>query len=105
MNQKHTSQALAANKVASTVDNPLLGGIRQIIEQSKGRIQQQVNSVMVEAYWQIGRLIVEHEQQGERRAEAGKRRCRGVRAGSQRGDSDDDPHARGADGTRADSHA
>ena len=27
---------------------------------------------MVQTYWQIGRLIVEHEQGGERRAEYGK---------------------------------
>jgi hypothetical protein len=29
----------------------LFGGIRQIIEQARGRVQQQVNSAMVEAYW------------------------------------------------------
>jgi predicted nuclease of restriction endonuclease-like (RecB) superfamily len=56
----------------STVDSPLLGDIRQVVEQARGRIQQQVNSAMVEAYWHIGRLIVEHEQKGEQRADYGK---------------------------------
>lgn len=28
---------------------------------------------MVQAYWQIGRIIVEHEQDGSLRAEYGKR--------------------------------
>lgn len=57
---------------ASPTDSQLFGGIRQIIEQARGRVQQQVNSAMVEAYWHIGRLIVEHEQKGEQRAAYGK---------------------------------
>lgn len=36
------------------------------------RTSQAVNSAMVQSYWQIGRLIVEHEQQGESRAVYGK---------------------------------
>ena len=36
-------------------------------------MRQTVNTAMVQAYWQIGRLIVEDEQGGERRAEYGKR--------------------------------
>ncbi len=35
-------------------------------------IKQAVNTAMVQAYWQIGRLIVEDEQQGQTRAEYGK---------------------------------
>jgi predicted nuclease of restriction endonuclease-like (RecB) superfamily len=64
----------------SAVDTPLLGGIRQVIEQARGRIQQQVNSAMVEAYWQIGRLIVEHEQKGEQRADYGKQQLQQLAA-------------------------
>lgn len=33
---------------------------------------------MVQAYWQIGRLIVENEQKGEERAEYGKAVLQGV---------------------------
>lgn len=36
------------------------------------RTSQAVNSAMVQSYWQVGRLIVEHEQQGESRAVYGK---------------------------------
>jgi predicted nuclease of restriction endonuclease-like (RecB) superfamily len=51
---------------------PLLTDIAQIIEQARGQVRQSINTAMVASYWQIGRLIVEHEQQGEARAEYGK---------------------------------
>lgn len=35
--------------------------------------RQAVNQQMVQAYWHISRLIVEQEQQGQARAEYGKR--------------------------------
>ena len=44
----------------------------QIVEQARNQVKQTVNSQMVQAYWQLGRLIVEHEQQGQARAEYGK---------------------------------
>lgn len=47
--------------------------IRKILIQARGRALQAVNTEMVVSYWQIGRLIVEEEQQGEVRAEYGKR--------------------------------
>ena len=53
-------------------NNQLLSGIRQIIEQARQRVYQAVNSEMVQAYWHIGRLIVEDEQQGQQRATYGK---------------------------------
>jgi len=49
-------------------NNQLLSDIRQIIEQARQRVYQTVNSEMVHAYWHIGRLIVEDEQQGQQRA-------------------------------------
>lgn len=51
----------------------LLNEIRQILNQTRQSITQVVNSAMVETYWQIGRMIVEHEQKGEYRAEYGKK--------------------------------
>jgi predicted nuclease of restriction endonuclease-like (RecB) superfamily len=54
------------------INNPLLSAIRQIIEQARNRVQQAVNSEMVQAYWHIGHLIVEDEQQGQQRAAYGK---------------------------------
>lgn len=53
-------------------DNNLLSDIKQVIEQARSQVKQTVNAAMVQAYWQIGRLIVEDEQQGQTRAEYGK---------------------------------
>lgn len=51
---------------------PLLDALRALLSQSRQQLQQVVNSTMVQTYWQVGRLIVEDEQQGEARAEYGK---------------------------------
>jgi len=51
---------------------PLITDIAQIIERARGQVRQSINTAMVDSYWQIGRLIVEHEQNGEARAEYGK---------------------------------
>ncbi len=51
---------------------PLVQPITQLVEQARGQVRQAVNSAMVMTYWEIGRLIVEHEQQGEARAAYGK---------------------------------
>ncbi|CAH9055898.1 Putative nuclease YhcG [Pseudoalteromonas sp. CIP111854] len=46
--------------------------IRQVINQAQSQVKRAVNSAMVQAYWHIGQLIVEQEQQGQNRAEYGK---------------------------------
>lgn len=63
---------MARKNTNIVADNPLLQGIRQIIQEAKTQVQRAVNSAMVQAYWQVGRLIVEEEQQGEARAAYGK---------------------------------
>lgn len=50
----------------------LFANIRTLLNQSRKQVVQTVNSAMVQTYWQIGQLIVEDEQQGQRRAEYGK---------------------------------
>ena len=51
---------------------PLYQGIRDILLSAKTQARSAVNDAMVQAYWHVGRLIVEDEQGGERRAEYGK---------------------------------
>jgi hypothetical protein len=46
--------------------------IRYVLTQARARAWQTVNAEMVACYWEIGRLIVEEEQRGERRADYGK---------------------------------
>lgn len=55
-----------------TTNDNLIQSISQIIEQAKSQVRQTVNSAMVQSYWEIGRLLVEDEQQGEERARYGK---------------------------------
>jgi len=46
--------------------------IHQILETARSNAYRAVNFAMVKAYWEIGRIIVEEEQKGEKRAEYGK---------------------------------
>ncbi len=45
--------------------------IKEILETTRTRIYQTVNFEMVQAYWNIGRIVVEEEQKGKERAEYG----------------------------------
>lgn len=47
--------------------------VATILERARANVVRSVNSEMVIAYWHVGREIVEEEQQGEKRAEYGKR--------------------------------
>ena len=46
--------------------------IKHALLQARNQAYSAVNHAMVQAYWQIGRIIVEHEQNGSLRAEYGK---------------------------------
>jgi len=50
----------------------LFHDIAAIIRQARQHVRQAVNQAMVQSYWQIGRQIVEREQQGKTRAAYGK---------------------------------
>ena len=54
------------------VPSQLLNDLRSLLKQSRQQLQQNINTTMVYTYWQIGRLIVEQEQQGSERAAYGK---------------------------------
>ena len=52
--------------------NQIVDEIRQILRQARGKAHTAVNFAMTEAYWHIGKRIVQEEQKGEIRAEYGK---------------------------------
>lgn len=52
--------------------NNLLGRIADLIDLARKQVVTTVNLVMVHTYFEIGRVIVEDEQQGNARAEYGK---------------------------------
>lgn len=49
----------------------LIQDIGHILAEARGKISRDVNTIMVDTYWNIGRYIVEYEQQGQERAEYG----------------------------------
>jgi len=51
---------------------PLYLEIRAVLESARSSAYRAVNTAMVHAYWNVGRLIVEHEQRGRRRAGYGE---------------------------------
>lgn len=54
------------------VPEQLLSDLKALLQQSRQYLQQNINSAMVQTYWQVGCLIVEDEQQGNERAAYGK---------------------------------
>ncbi|MCQ2342895.1 MAG: PDDEXK nuclease domain-containing protein [Paludibacteraceae bacterium] len=49
----------------------LIENISSVVQQSRSNVATSINRLMVEAYWQIGKYIVEFEQKGECRAQYG----------------------------------
>lgn len=50
----------------------LLNSIKEIIQSAKEKAFRNSNSILLQMYWEIGRLIVEDEQQGKSKAVYGK---------------------------------
>ena len=50
----------------------LLGGISELLDQSRRAAARTVNGILTATYWEIGRRIVEFEQRGKARAEYGE---------------------------------
>ena len=53
--------------------NTFYQNITQILLLARQRSYKAVNVAMIDAYWHVGRQIVEEEQQGKHRAEYGKK--------------------------------
>ncbi len=63
------------NKIVnSEIDNyqSVIADVKKIIEEGRQEAYVSVNSIMTTTYWNIGRRIVEEEQQGQGRAQYGK---------------------------------
>jgi predicted nuclease of restriction endonuclease-like (RecB) superfamily len=53
------------------VDNQFFASVAELLQTARSRAYHAINSVMVETYWQIGKRIVEQEQNGKERADYG----------------------------------
>lgn len=58
-------------KKAKVITRNFYSDIKLILEKAREKSYRAVNFLMVEAYWNIGRLIVEEEQKGKKRADYG----------------------------------
>jgi hypothetical protein len=54
-------------------DNRFFSEIVVLLQTARNNTYRAVNSIMVETYWQIGRRIVEQEQNGKDRADYGEK--------------------------------
>lgn len=54
------------------ISNEFVADVKKIIDEAKKATARSINTVMLAAYWNIGKRIVEEEQKGSERAEYGK---------------------------------
>lgn len=72
MRKKTNLPVAAANKGSTIKPGNFYEAVAAVIRTARANVYRAVNFTMVEAYWQVGRMIVEEEQQGKRRAQYGK---------------------------------
>ena len=58
------------NEIAKYGD--MINEIKEVLQSARQNVTQQVNTELLTTYWNIGRIIVEHEQQSKERAEYGQ---------------------------------
>ena len=61
---------MSMNKEISNI-NKTYSTIRSILDNARSKVYRTVNFVMVQAYWNIGKIIVEEEQKGKDKAKYG----------------------------------
>jgi len=63
---------MARKSIVESVVEKLYSKVKQVIEEARNTAYHAANFAMVQAYWHIGKLIVEEEQSGKQRAEYGE---------------------------------
>jgi hypothetical protein len=64
--------------VENLQNNSLFSQVVILLQQSKQQVVRDINQTMVYTYYEIGRMIVEEEQNGKDRAEYGKQLVKGL---------------------------
>jgi len=64
--EKFNSQSIENKETRNTEE--LYSRIREVLTHARSHAYKAVNFTMVQAYWQIGHIIVENEQNGDERA-------------------------------------
>ena len=55
------------------IHQDVFNNIKQLMDQARNRVSREVNNILIQTYWEIGRIIVEDEQDNLERAEYGKK--------------------------------
>lgn len=55
------------------INDKMIEEIKDVIINSRNKIAYEVNNTMLLSYWNVGRIIVENEQNGNVKAEYGKK--------------------------------
>jgi hypothetical protein len=73
MAKKRSSTELLPAKLDDTAYATILASVSELLETARHAAARAVNSVMTTTYWEIGKRIVEQDQQGRERAAYGQR--------------------------------
>jgi hypothetical protein len=68
----HKSAKMSEKQIAHTAPINFYDTVADILRSARTNAYRAVNFAMVEAYWNVGRMIVEEEQKGKERAEYGQ---------------------------------
>lgn len=55
------------------IHQDVYNNIKQLMDQARNRVSREVNNILIQTYWEIGRIIVEDEHGNLERAEYGKK--------------------------------
>ena len=55
------------------IHQDVYNNIKQLMDQARNKVSREVNNILVQTYWEIGRIIVEDEQENLNRAVYGKK--------------------------------
>lgn len=69
-NINHVGWVVKMNQL-ETYDS-IVSEVKTLLNEARKNVAKQVNSELLITYWNIGRIIVEHEQENKERAEYGK---------------------------------
>lgn len=58
--------------MSKEITNNVVSQIKSLLEAARQKVATEVNTTLLSTYWQIGKIIVEDEQQHSDRAEYGK---------------------------------
>ncbi|MDR1896013.1 MAG: DUF1016 N-terminal domain-containing protein, partial [Prevotellaceae bacterium] len=52
--------------------NAIVSQIKELMSRARSAVAHEINGYQLKTYWEIGRIIVEHEQKGSIKAEYGR---------------------------------